>query len=102
MPYGWSGGTRKGFTPKQIAAILTRDPLCQIQSDGCTRASTEADHRIPLAWGGTNTLDNGRGACHHCHTTETKRQAAAGIKRAASKARYPTRPSPGLVTRPEA
>lgn len=54
------------------AAVLARDPVCATR--GCGRKSTHADHIVPRARGGGDTLDNLRGACASCHN----RRSAAG------------------------
>lgn len=44
--------------------VLERDPICTI----CRIArSTEADHIIPKAQGGTDDFDNLRGTCRPCN-----------------------------------
>lgn len=48
--------------------VLARDPVCVI----CHRAaSTDADHIVPRAEGGTDALGNLRGLCHACHSRRT-------------------------------
>lgn len=48
--------------------ILFRDPVCR----ACKKAaSTDVDHVISLASGGTNTTDNLTGLCHSCHSKKT-------------------------------
>lgn len=54
--------------------VLHRDPVCKI----CNSApSTVADHIIPLARGGENTLENGQGLCASCHGKKTQAEDAA-------------------------
>ena len=53
--------------------ILNRDPICVMPR--CGRASTDADHIIPLSMGGTWELSNGAGRCHRCHSRKTAREA---------------------------
>jgi 5-methylcytosine-specific restriction enzyme A len=45
-------------------AILARDPICRDES-GCLELSTEVDHILPKALGGTNELSNLRGMCRY-------------------------------------
>jgi 5-methylcytosine-specific restriction endonuclease McrA len=45
------------------ALILARDPVCKTCG---YRPSVIADHIIPLRYGGTWALSNGRGLCRHC------------------------------------
>jgi 5-methylcytosine-specific restriction enzyme A len=63
--------------------ILARDPLCRIAvlCDG-TALSTEADHILPLAQGGTWAMTNGQGACKACHSHKTalEQRAVAGAR----------------------
>lgn len=71
--------------------ILTRDPICQWE--GCTNPSTEADHIIPLARGGTWSYSNGQGLCSTHHRYKT---AAIDSKPRDSRKRTPER-HPGMV-----
>lgn len=51
--------------------ILRRDRTCTL----CRQApSTELDHVIPLALGGTNAPRNLRGVCSDCHAGLTREQ----------------------------
>lgn len=48
--------------------ILDRDPLCQLRLEGCTGASQEVDHVIPLSEGGSPySPGNCVGACRYCN-----------------------------------
>ena len=68
MNTSWSG-TRESFPRPLRRAILHRDPICR----HChTRQSTIADHIIPVAEGGTDTITNGQGLCDPCHHTKTQ------------------------------
>ena len=65
-------------------AVLARDPLCRCTGEcgthtgPCKHPSTEADHILPIADGGSRTdLSNGRGLCHHCHDYITRAQNSA-------------------------
>jgi 5-methylcytosine-specific restriction enzyme A len=44
--------------------ILTRDPVCRYER-GCLQRSTEVDHIVPKARGGTNERSNLRGMCRY-------------------------------------
>lgn len=49
---------------------ITHCPLCQTPLDytrGLQPNSAEPDHIIPHAFGGTNTLENGRTICRRCN-----------------------------------
>lgn len=58
-------------------ACLRRDPICV--NPGCGRRATDADHIMPRAKGGPDTLANLRGLCSDCH----KRRRAKGHGRLA-------------------
>ena len=53
--------------------VLRRHPICVDPFGiGCTNASTDADHFIPKAAGGTDSIeDNLGGTCHDCHSRKT-------------------------------
>lgn len=87
---GWAGSHSHGFTKKQRARILRRHPTCR----HCGAPSTEADHIVPVAQGGTNDDTNGQGLCHPCHTAKT--QAEAHAARTATPRQRPREPHPGL------
>ena len=92
MAYGWSGG-RTGFTAAQRRAVLERDPICV----NCRRRhSTIADHKVNLAEGGTNTIDNGQGLCDPCHAPKIQAEAARGKARRGTRTR-PAEQHPGLT-----
>ena len=46
---------------------IQREPVCHWQLPGCTSRSTQADHVIPVAQGGTGALENLVGACGRCN-----------------------------------
>ena len=64
--------------------ILRRDPICKCSIEGCpvcggagcTRASTDADHRISRPAGSDNP-SNLQGLCHDCHSVKTAREDGA-------------------------
>lgn len=95
----WSTSTHPGSTRlqrKQRQQILARDPICYLQYEGCTQASTIEDHVIPLAQGGDRwSYTNRRGCCSHCHTIKT--QTEAHTARSATTTRRPTERHPGLL-----
>jgi 5-methylcytosine-specific restriction protein A len=89
----WSG-TRESFPRPLRRAILQRDPICR----HChTRQSTIADHIIPVAEGGTDTITNGQGLCDPCHHTKTQAEARRGQARRRSRGQLPPTPHPGLI-----
>ena len=63
--------------------ILERDPDCRLRFPGCTITSTEVDHIIGIASGGSNDAANLRGVCHHCHRQKTQQESKQGNKAAA-------------------
>lgn len=87
------GSTRQSRTLR--ARVLKLHPVCYLKFPGCTVVSTEDDHVIPLSQGGSDHIDNHRGACAPCHRIKTQTEAAAGrAKRGTT--RRPTEPHPGL------
>lgn len=92
----WSTSKHRGST-RASRALRTRTlaawPVCHLRYPGCTSTSTDDDHVIPLAQGGSDHPANHRGACHHCHTIKTQAEAAAGRR---AKTRQPER-HPGLI-----
>ncbi|MGI9091555.1 MAG: HNH endonuclease [Gemmatimonadaceae bacterium] len=96
MPWSTSkhpGSTRASRRTRTL--VLHRDPTCYLHYDGCTVTSTDDDHVIPLSQGGTDSLDNRRGACQHCHNIKTQTEALAARPRLH---RQPE-PHPGLHPR---
>lgn len=50
------------------AAVLARDPIC---CECRVNPSTDADHIVARAAGGTDELGNLQGLCHRCHSRKT-------------------------------
>lgn len=95
----WSGN-RRAFPAKLRTRILKRDPVCRCTGcthhDGrCTKPSTVADHIIPVAEGGTDTLANGQGLCASCHDAKTRAEIKRGLARR-PKRRRASEKHPGL------
>jgi 5-methylcytosine-specific restriction endonuclease McrA len=86
----WSG-TRHSFPEPIRAQILAAHPVCRACG---LRPSTEADHIVPVAEGGTDAVTNGQGLCTTCHAEKTKQEQARGMQRR-SLHRTPA-PHPGL------
>lgn len=61
--------------------VLRRDPTCT--EDGCREPSTEVDHLVPVAEGGSWTPDNLAGMCTEHHKRKTIQDATRGRRRAA-------------------
>lgn len=77
--------------------MLARWPRCNLNYPGCTTESTEDDHVIPKSQGGSDGLDNRRGACAHCHDIKSRREAAAARRAIGAKGRHPRERHPGLL-----
>lgn len=88
---------RVGFPPPTRRAILARDPICQACG---TAPSTDADHIVPVAEGGSEHITNGQGLCAECHQVksdaERQRGLARGNQRRPREQRKPE-PHPGLI-----
>lgn len=87
------------FPPATRARILTRDPICRCRGckwhlSPCTKRSTEADHILEAADGGSDHEDNGQGLCKACHAQKTA--AHANATRWQTTARRPAERHPGL------
>jgi 5-methylcytosine-specific restriction endonuclease McrA len=54
------------------AECLARDPVCVVP--GCGRDATVADHIIPRAEGGADTLAQLQGLCARCHSAKRGRK----------------------------
>jgi 5-methylcytosine-specific restriction protein A len=54
------------------ARVLHEEPLCRY-CRACL--STQVDHIIPLAQGGTSERDNLAGVCRGCHNAKTHTEA---------------------------
>lgn len=65
--------------------ILARDPLCRIAilCDG-SAPSTEADHIVPRARGGDDSMENLQGACRACHSHKTATEDSTFARRTAT------------------
>jgi len=49
--------------------VLARDPVCCVA--GCGQPSTDVDHVVPRAAGGSDDDSNLRGLCHRHHSAKT-------------------------------
>jgi 5-methylcytosine-specific restriction protein A len=68
------GSTRQ--SRRERMTVLSRDLSCYLKYQGCTGASEEADHVVPLWRGGSPGIENQRGACARCHGIKSRREAA--------------------------
>jgi len=91
----WGRGSTRA-SRKQRAVVLRRYPTCHIAGPHCTTLSTEDDHVTPLSQGGTDHMDNRRGACTTCHREKSQQEAATGATRWHAGARHPVEQHPGL------
>ena len=68
---GWaqrpSSGDYRGNWPAIRARVLAEEPNCRV----CGAPSTEVDHILPLAMGGTHDRSNLRALCHDDHKRVT-------------------------------
>ena len=81
------GPTRTGSTRasrKTRAHVLRYNPICQCPGctrctpNGCDQPSTDDDHTINLAAGGSNRLSNHQALCHPCHVDKTAHESQQG------------------------
>jgi 5-methylcytosine-specific restriction enzyme A len=76
-PAPWQSSHRRTLLPSDWhrirAAILTRDPTCQLNLNGCTHTATEVDH---IGRPDDHTPRNLRGVCTTCHRKRTATQSA--------------------------
>lgn len=92
----WQGRAVR-FSTAQRAQILARDPMCVHCGD---RPSTIADHRMPVAEGGANTIANGQGMCVPCHDVKTAAETRRGSARWSARRPRQNRPPeqhPGVI-----
>ena len=59
--------------------LFNANPLCvECLKVGITRAATQRDHVVPLAFGGTDTDDNIQALCQECHDKKTNKESQRG------------------------
>lgn len=73
------------------ALVLKGGPPCSLQLHGCTGAATTADHKVAVARGGTNRIENLQPACSSCNG---RKGAGTTAPPEATQAPVPTRPRP--------
>lgn len=91
---------RKGVALR--ALVRSEEPLCRrCTAEGRVSATTEVDHIVPLAWGGTNDRGNLQGLCDDCHATKSqseKREAGdMAISPEVAQRRMPSDLSPSRI-----
>jgi 5-methylcytosine-specific restriction endonuclease McrA len=74
--------SRKKFSKKSLEKLLAtfngKCRMCQCAIDGTS--GLEWDHRVPLAIGGEDALENLEPLCIRCHRTKTKTDVATIAK----------------------
>lgn len=77
-------------------AVIIRDGnrCTQCGADG-RQVRLDLDHRLNVARGGTDTLDNARLLCRPCHQPKTQAEARAGIAAKQARLTLPDEPHPG-------
>lgn len=93
---GWP--RKRAYPTVMREAILRRDPVCRCKGCrhcevGCRQAATEADHIVPVAEGGRDTMANGQGLCAGCHAWKTRQETIRGMNRW----KLPAERHPGLL-----
>lgn len=59
--------------------LMRRQPLCaECTKRGVVRPTTQRDHIVPLAQGGTEDDSNIQGLCDDCHDAKSKGEAKRG------------------------
>lgn len=77
-----NGSTRAGR--KTRAHVLRYNPVCQCPGctrctpNGCDQPSTDDDHVMNLASGGSDRLSNHQALCHPCHVDKTAHESRQG------------------------
>lgn len=80
----WSGSARdRGLTHLSGSARQKRNRHVIDQADTVCAlcgypGATQVDHRLPLAWGGTEDLSNCQAVHPDCHAIKTAREAREG------------------------
>ncbi|MFI5777015.1 HNH endonuclease [Nocardia sp. NPDC051570] len=73
--------------------------LCQLRLAGCRGSASEVDHRVAVAFGGSDRIENLHAVCAPCHKLKTRDEALQGIRRRRAAAIHPDhkRKHPGLL-----
>jgi 5-methylcytosine-specific restriction endonuclease McrA len=70
---------RRSLPPKLRRAVLRRDQfLCQICAERLSETWCHMDHKIPLALGGSNAIDNFQALCPPCNLSKGASQPLGG------------------------
>lgn len=101
MPWTNGGTTRTGTAAhRRWAAAVHRRYGYRCVDCGYQGAKgagdVEADHEVPVAEGGSETVANGRTRCIPCHKAKTQREAVRGRERRRKRPppRHPGDPEP--------
>lgn len=101
---GWKGSNRKADLPPywdalRAATLRRARHKCEHTREDtgqpCGSPATDADHIVPHAEGGTDTLDNMQALCHYHHLRKSGREGARGLARARANKTPP--PHPGIL-----
>lgn len=68
--YVSEGNTRRPLSPKLRLDVLTRDNFCCVLCGRSTKVhgvALEVDHKVPVAQGGSNEMDNLQTLCKDCN-----------------------------------
>jgi 5-methylcytosine-specific restriction enzyme A len=72
---------------------------CQIQLPGCEGTADHADHILAVTEGGAEyDVNNGQGACTHCHSVKTHDETQRGRARSYGRGKHPHEQHPGTVS----
>lgn len=81
----WKGHLRTSTAEHKAwrRAVLDRDHWrCQLKYPGCEGKATQADHVVPVAFGGQTTMENSQAVCVPCHKAKTQAESREGKRRA--------------------
>lgn len=92
----WGRGSTRAWRTIR-AAILRRDPYCQLRYDCCTLTSTQADHIVNVQVGGTDEPANLQGVCKACHDRKTRLEAARGRQQHRTRDTVAADQHPGVI-----
>ncbi|WOC12583.1 HNH endonuclease [Gordonia sp. MP11Mi] len=97
----WTNGNSRTSTPAWRAIrkqVIARDGNrcvdCGVHGDD---VRLECDHIVPVAEGGTDTLENARMLCTTCHAVKTRAESNRGRARRAARGHRPPEKHPGLL-----
>jgi len=93
----WTRGNSRTSTPqwkrlRRTAIRVFGNECARCGADGAD-VRLELDHIIPVAEGGTDTLDNAQLLCGPCHQPKTQAEAACGRARRSPLRKPPIHPS---------